>query len=62
MGALQNLGTSNRKRKRDDLSVTLNCKDIRQNRHTVHLQSEVVKSELIITPPYNENGFKFNER
>ncbi|XP_051169525.1 breast cancer anti-estrogen resistance protein 3 homolog isoform X2 [Leptopilina boulardi] len=62
MGALQNLGTNNRKRKRDDLSISVNCKDMRPNRHTVHLQSDVVKSELIITPPYNENEFKFNDR
>lgn len=55
MGTLQNLGTSSRRRKRDGGLVSSDsCKDIRQKRHTIHLQPEVIIQRepcLIVTPP-----------
>ncbi|XP_032683101.1 breast cancer anti-estrogen resistance protein 3 isoform X3 [Odontomachus brunneus] len=59
MGTLQNLGTSSRRRKRDGGLVSSDsCKDLRQKRHTIHLQPEVIIQKepcLIVTPPSPDN-------
>lgn len=55
MGTLQNLGTTGRRRKRNDgLATSDSCRDLRQKRHTIHLQPEVIVQRepcLIVTPP-----------
>lgn len=58
MGTLQNLGTNSRRRKRNGLAASDSCKDLRQKRHTIHLQSEVIIQKepcLIVTPPSPED-------
>ncbi|XP_033334685.1 breast cancer anti-estrogen resistance protein 3 homolog isoform X3 [Megalopta genalis] len=53
MGALQNLGASGRRRKRNGLSSSASCKDLYQKRHTIHLQPEIIiqkEHSIIVTP------------
>jgi len=64
MGTLQNLGTSGRRRKREGLASD-SCKDLRQKRHTIHLQPEVVVQNepcLIVTPPSPDEHARSNPR
>nr|XP_050847215.1 breast cancer anti-estrogen resistance protein 3 homolog [Vespula vulgaris] len=64
MGTLQNLGASGRRRKRGFSSST-SCKDLRRQRHTIHLQPEVIIQKepcLIVTPPSPENFIRANQR
>jgi len=65
MGTLQNLGTNSRRRKRNGLASSDSCKDLRQKRHTIHLQPEVIIQKepcLIVTPPSPENLVEDNSR
>ncbi|XP_029173541.1 breast cancer anti-estrogen resistance protein 3 isoform X1 [Nylanderia fulva] len=58
MNTLQNLGTSGRRRKRNGLASLNSCKDVRQKRHTIHLQSEIsIQKEpsLIVALPSSNN-------
>ncbi|XP_012542241.1 breast cancer anti-estrogen resistance protein 3 homolog isoform X2 [Monomorium pharaonis] len=58
MGTLQNLGTNSRRRKRNGLATSESSKDLRQKRHTIHLQPEVIIQKepcLIVTPPSPED-------
>ncbi|XP_043502117.1 breast cancer anti-estrogen resistance protein 3 homolog [Polistes fuscatus] len=63
MGTLQNLGASGRRRKRG-ISSSSSSKDLRRQRHTIHLQPEVIQKEpcLIVTPPSPENFIRSNQR
>lgn len=65
MGTLQNLGTNSRRRKRNGLTSSDSCKDLRQKRHTIHLQPEVIIQKepcLIVTPPSPEDFVEDNLR
>lgn len=65
MGTLQNLGTNSRRRKRNGLGSSDSCKDLRQKRHTIHLQPEVIIQKepyLIVTPPSPEDLVEENSR
>lgn len=65
MGTLQNLGTNSRRRKRNGLTSSDSCKDLRQKRHTIHLQPEVIIQKepcLIVTPPSPEDFVEDNSK
>ncbi|XP_076670326.1 breast cancer anti-estrogen resistance protein 3 homolog isoform X2 [Andrena cerasifolii] len=65
MGTLQNLGTSGRRRKRNGIPSSASCKDLRQKRHTIHLQPEAIiqkEPSLIVTPLSPEDTAEGNRR
>ncbi|XP_066594093.1 breast cancer anti-estrogen resistance protein 3 homolog isoform X2 [Prorops nasuta] len=65
MGTLHNLSASGRRRKKDGISSSVSCKDLRPNRHTIYLQPEIIIHNkepcLIVTPPSPDDLTRRNQ-